>query len=141
MSIIKIVAGTYGHREGGRIVPKTAASGEFEVSDRQAKRLIALKIAEAVTPEVINPVVPPAGAGNTGGSGEEEGYQQMTVKQLKQLCEERGLELDKRAKKTDIIALLVAADEEESGDEDGEGAAGAEGDGEPPALDPADPVL
>ena len=51
MTSIRIIAGTYGHREGGKLHPKDCNSGIFDVEDKEAQRLVALRVAEiAVKP-------------------------------------------------------------------------------------------
>ncbi|MCL2636957.1 MAG: hypothetical protein FWD48_01170 [Oscillospiraceae bacterium] len=46
--LIKIINGTYGYKKDGTgsVLPKTPSDPPFEVSEAEAKRLIALKVAE-----------------------------------------------------------------------------------------------
>lgn len=52
---------------------------------------------------------------------EEDSYENMTVAQLKSLCQERWIEADSKTKKADLISLLEAQDsgkvEENEGEE------------------------
>lgn len=64
--------------------------------------------------------------GDEDGEGEKK-LEDLTVPELKKLCDEKEIEYTKSVKKADLIALLENAEEDEEdgedeqGDEDGEG--------------------
>ena len=49
---------------------------------------------------------------------DEVDYESLSLKELKALAKEKGIKVDKKAKKDDIIALLQEEDDEEDEDED-----------------------
>ena len=49
---------------------------------------------------------------------EEQNVEKMTVKQLKSLCKERGLDASGLTKKDEFIALLNGADDDDEGEID-----------------------
>ena len=51
---------------------------------------------------------------------EEQTLEDMTVPELKALAEERGVELDSKAKKADIVEVLEASEDESEEDEEDE---------------------
>lgn len=51
--LIKIIKGTYGHRDGKKIVAKTAKDDPFEVSAEKAERLIRLQVAVKASPAEV----------------------------------------------------------------------------------------
>ncbi len=48
MRIVKIIAGIYGYRENGRVVPKTRQSKPFPLDDFEAERLVSIGVAEII---------------------------------------------------------------------------------------------
>ena len=52
---------------------------------------------------------------------DEVDYDSLSLKELKALAKEKGIKVDKKAKKDDIIALLQEEDDEEDEDEDEDG--------------------
>lgn len=117
--LIKIIAGTFGHREGSRVVPVTAANGPIDVEDRIAARLLSIGVAEAV--ERASEAQADAGQQDDGeGVTFPEFDSSMTRAQLEEIALSVGIEkeeLAKAGKKADVIALLEEArDEFESAD-------------------------
>ncbi len=49
---IRIKRGIYGFRSNGNVVEKTSSSAPFEVTDEEGERLISLRVAEKVKPEI-----------------------------------------------------------------------------------------
>ena len=154
MKLIKIINGTYGYRpEKSKCVePKQAGDPPFEVSDEEARRLVALKVAAYVAEiepeeeEVDTNEATPDGvatsqndesggeAGNdppdgTDGAQEQEGGipaygPDMPFAELQEIMADCGLTFRVGMSKKDIIAAL---DEYFADADDGEA---------PPTLDP-----
>lgn len=61
-------------------------------------------------PAVVDLDAPPPAAEPSEGD-EDSGYNAMNVPDLKELAEKRGLEVPAKAKKADLVALHLAADE------------------------------
>ena len=57
------------------------------------------------------------GAEETGEEVNVDSYENMTVKDLQAMCAERGIEVEAKAKKADLIATLEADDRGELEDE------------------------
>ena len=63
MKTIKIIGGAYGHRKDGTgsVCVKTSSDPPFEVDDKEAKRLVGLKVAKIAEkadekpPKPVNP--------------------------------------------------------------------------------------
>lgn len=98
-------------RFGDRQAGKTRRRGEIaEVSEERAKQLRRIGAAEIVQepkPRRIQIPVPAA-------EEEPQGLADLTVKQLRELAEERGIDLPKYAKKDDLISLLESNEEQGS---------------------------
>lgn len=112
--LIKIIAGTFGHRVGSRVVPVTASDGPIEVEDRVADRLLSIGVAEAV--EGASEVQEGAEPQDDGeGVTFPDFDATMTRAQLEELALSVGIDEDdlaKAGKKADVIALLEEAREE-----------------------------
>lgn len=162
MKQIIIINGVYGYRpNGGQLVePKRAGDPAFEVSDEEAARLVAMKVAKIVEIEAKNSITgeqQPA-ATHTPAKGEEGGSdaklptydESMKLEQLKEIAKVYGVDDETvaglRTKKAAVGAIDAkrAADNEKAAEaaapqNDDEDA--AEDDGEqPPDLNAADPV-
>lgn len=147
--LVKIISGTYGHRVGSKIEPKDKNSKPFELDDSEAKRIVALGVAEIVTGGVATPEKPQNASGTNsnppenenGSNSENEGGNDkpfnldaeqldgMTIKELKKLAEDMGIDTSKMKKKADYITAIC---EVEIGVDDGEA---------PPDLGAEGPVV
>ncbi|WP_339060084.1 hypothetical protein [Tepidibacillus marianensis] len=136
--MIKIIQGTYGHREGATIVPKTEADGPFEATPEQEERLVRLGVAVYVeTPAAApNKVPDDKGAGSKDVDELPEYNIDMKLDELKEIAKAYGVDASDARKKADVIAMIEAAKAE---DPDGETPEGDDGEA-PPSLDAADPV-
>ena len=153
MLTVKIISGTYGCKIKGRIVPKDLTSEPFELEDAEAKRLVSLGVAEIITEGVATggngketnpPSVNPSNDEN-GSNGENEGenditghldaeqLKEMTIKELKALAEDMGIDTGKFKVKDDYIQAIVAVEvSAPADDENGEN---------PPDISPEAPVV
>ncbi len=153
MLTVKIISGTYGCKIKGRIVPKDHTSEPFELEDVEAKRIVSLGIAEIITEdvatsgngeEVVPPTVNPSDDENSS-NGENEGendmvvhldaeqLKEMTIKELKALAEDMGIDTSKMKVKDDYIQAIVSEEVSvPSDDENGE---------TPPDVSPEAPVV
>ncbi len=158
--MIRIKSGVYGFRdEHGNLQPKTSKSKEFSLSGEEEERLVKRGVAVYVesdsTPGAETPIAPVATTAN-GGAGTGEGDNppggenaangqddddnlddetpvynlDMTASQLKELMQEYGITIKSGMNKTEMMAAL-----------DAYFADGDDGDGEPPGLGAADPVV
>lgn len=153
MLTVKIISGTYGCKIKGRIVPKDLTSEPFELEDAEAKRLVSLGVAEIITEGVATggngketnpPSVNPSNDEN-GSNGENEGenditghldaeqLEEMTIKELKALATDMGIDTGKFKVKADYIQAIVAVEVSAPADEEnGEN---------PPDISPEAPVV
>lgn len=153
MLTVKIISGTYGCKIKGRIVPKDLTSEPFELENAEAERLVSLGVAEIITEGVATggngeetnpPSVNPADDEN-GSNGENEGenditghldaeqLKEMTIKELKALAEDMGIDTGKFKVKDDYIQAIVAVEvSAPADDENGEN---------PPDISPEAPVV
>lgn len=153
MLTVKIISGTYGCKIKGRIVPKDFTSEPFELEDAEAKRLVSLGVAEIITEGVATggngketnpPSVNPSNDEN-GSNGENEGenditghldaeqLEEMTIKELKALATDMGIDTGKFKVKADYIQAIVAVEVSAPADEEnGEN---------PPDISPEAPVV
>lgn len=139
-TVIKVKFGGVGieYQDGNgvkRHALKTPEDGPFECEIEQAKRLVALGVAEYASPMTIPAesaaqVDDDTQAEPVTGHLDAEQLEGMTNKELKALAEEMGVDVSKCTKKADYIAAIVAA-EVEAGDEDE--------DNDLPDLNAADP--
>ena len=151
---VKIICGAYGFRPANRpeTVQTVRAGGICDVPAEEAKRLVAMKVAEYVDEK---PGTTPPGGSDDNGAGtstndgngpavvaldgievpdalaivdghfDKKGLNEMTNNNLKKLAQDLGLDVSKCRVKADFIAVLTAVTIEIS-DTDNEG----DGDGE-----------
>lgn len=153
MLTVKIKSGAYGLNTGDRVITKDRMSEPFELEDAEAKRLVSLGVAEIITEGVATggngeetnpPSVNPSNDEN-GSNGENEGdndivghldaeqLEEMTIKELKALAEDMGIDTGKFKVKADYIQAIVAVEvSAPSNDENGEN---------PPDISPEAPVV
>lgn len=153
MLTVKIKSGTYGLNTGDRVIPKDRMSEPFSLDDAEAKRLVSLGVAEIITEGVATggngketnpPNVNPSNDEN-GSNGENEGGNdidghldaeqlgEMTIKELKALAEDMGIDTSKMKVKADYIQAIVAVEvSAPADDENGEN---------PPDISPEAPVV
>lgn len=131
MTVIKIKRGGCGvkYTDGNgvaRYALKTPKDGAFECEIEQAKRLVALGVAEVVEPWTLGPnVVGEVDSDKLPGHLDAAQLESMDFNDLKKLAKDTGVNPDGK-KKTDYIAAILAADIEPGEEADGD---------EPPALD------
>ena len=153
MLTVKIKSGAYGLNTGDRVITKDRMSEPFELEDAEAKRLVSLGVAEIITEGVATggngeetnpPSVNPSNDEN-GSNGENEGgndidghldaeqLEEMTIKELKALAEDMGIDTGKFKVKAEYIQAIVAVEvSAPSNDENGEN---------PPDISPEAPVV
>lgn len=153
MLTVKIKSGAYGLNTGDRVITKDRMSEPFSLDDAEAKRLVSLGVAEIITEGVATggngeetnpPSVNPADDEN-GSNGENEGgndidghldaeqLEEMTIKELKALAEDMGIDTGKFKVKADYIQAIVAVEvSAPADDENGEN---------PPDISPEAPVI
>jgi hypothetical protein len=105
--LIRIISGTYGHREGtSPIVSKTSADEPFEIDDFKADRLVLKKVAEIVEADTD---AESTDAGD-GEGGEDNRFDAWQKKDIIAALEELGAEYNPKANKTDLYETLLAAE-------------------------------
>lgn len=135
MKKIRITRGAYGYRAPGSMVTEliTSKNPPFEVEDAEAKRLVALGVAEYATKAVATAPPgddnPPAGEtppnGNEDGKvlpegdkGEPEFGPHMTVAELKAFADARNIPYEDKTTKAKLLEAIEAT--YEAGVDDGE---------------------
>ena len=141
MKLIKIINGTYGFRPQPHVVElKTADDAPFEVDDKEAARLVELGVAaiaygedseslqdalDDVVDQLEEQPAPPeeepeddqpaedGDAEETEQKFDRDELEQLTNPQLAELAEELGLHLSGRPKKSELIAAILKAAEED----------------------------
>lgn len=153
MLTVKIKSGAYGLNTGDRVITKDRMSEPFSLDDAEAKRLVSLGVAEIITEGVATggngektnpPSVNPSNDEN-GSNGENEGenditghldaeqLEEMTIKELKALATDMGIDTGKFKVKADYIQAIVAVEvSAPADDENGEN---------PPDISPEAPVV
>lgn len=131
---IRIVAGTFGHVEGGRVHAVRAGDPPIEVDEVIAARLLAAGVAEAVdeAPKQAEPVQIEAEDEGEGEDAFPEYSMQMKRAELEAVARSVGFDQDevKAAEtKADLVAMLDEAKAE------------YEADGDAPSFDPAGDML
>lgn len=132
MKLIKIICGTYGHKIGGSVTPKSAGDLPFELEDAAAARLVGLNVAEYVV----------AGEKQDVPQADPLAYDEdMKLDRLKEIAAAYGGDASKCRSKREVIDVIGAA-RDAQGQAAGDGDGGDEGDGDeqPPKLTPAAPV-
>lgn len=141
MLTVKIKSGAYGLNTGDRVITKDRMSEPFSLDDAEAKRLVSLGVAEIITEDVATggngeetnpPSVNPSDDEN-GSNSENEGdndivghldaeqLKEMTIKELKALAEDMGIDTAKFKVKDDYIQAIIAVEvSAPSDDENGE---------------------
>lgn len=107
--MIRIVKGTYGMRQGNRLVSVTSESDPIELSESQEKRLVACGVAEYVT----------CGTGTNESESEvmeeisydEKALSAMSYNNLRSLA--KDLELDTTGTKEEIIDRILESETED----------------------------
>ena len=153
MLTVKIKSGAYGLNTGDRVITKDRMSEPFELEDAEAKRLVSLGVAEIITEgvatggngEETNPPSVNLSNDENGSNGENEGgndidghldaeqLEEMTIKELKALAEDMGIDTGKFKVKAEYIQAIVAVEvSAPSNDENGEN---------PPDISPEAPVV
>lgn len=148
--MIKIINGTYGYRDGKRVVPKTAGSPPFSLDPEREKQLVAEGVAEFVeAKEEEKPQEPdkepdkiPADK-EPGDNSEDpkepaadtdedlpEYNENMKLTELKEIAQAYGVDAEKARSKAEVIAMIDAS-LEEAAEDDGE---------EPPTFEAEPPV-
>lgn len=125
MTVIKIKGGGCGikYTDGNgvaRYALKTPKDGAFECEVEQAKRLVALGVAEVVEPWTLGPnVVGEADGDKLPGHLDAAQLESMDFNDLKKLAKDMGVTPDGK-KKADYIAALVAVEVEPGEEVDGD---------------------
>ena len=113
--MIKIIKGTYGRRDGPKIVPVTSASPAFELDPKKEDRLVNLGVAKYVTaPEAEDAAAvqkPAAGKTGVGGNGDDYSLD-MKLAELKDIAAKKygvdAEDLRKAQSKAKVIELIEA---------------------------------
>lgn len=157
MTKIEIICGTYGYRPDGSKHPIPIDRGGIcEVSEEEAQRLFALRVARPAE-ETPSPAVatPPAGEDGGGagadpsnsGEGAEgaesahldpEQLKTLTNAKLTELAKEMGIDTAKLKTKAQLIAAITDVPLEDAIAEDDDGVDDGEA---PPVLTPEAPVV
>lgn len=89
--MIKMIKGTYGRVVNGEVEAMTPRSGPFKLSEKREAELVAAGVAVKVEEPVSE-------------------YSDMKMAELRDLAEERGVDVTGARRKQDIIEALEAAD-------------------------------
>ena len=137
MKLVKIVNGTYGFKQGSRVIPKTAADAPFALEDTAAERLVRLKVAEYAD-ETIEVEA------ETDGSDRRPYDADMKIGVLKAIAiEDYGLDpedIDKMRSRKDVVAAIDAKLAEEDGAGESDEGGQRPQDDTPPDIGAAEPV-
>lgn len=147
MTKIEIICGTYGYRPEGSQHPVPIDRGGFcEVSEEEALRLFALRVARPAE-EMPSPAVATPSASEDGGNGAEgqgnahldpEQLKTLTNAKLTELAKEMGIDTAKLKTKAQLIAAITDVPLEDAIAEDDDGVDDGEA---PPVLTPEAPVV
>ena len=117
MKKVKIISGVYGHHVNGRVKPVRSGEPPIELDDKEADRLVSIKVAEFVSEETDN-------ARQVFNEDKEEYKEEdkeedvikthldrvqletMKLDDLKKLASDMGIDV-KNLKKAEIIDLVV----------------------------------
>ncbi len=107
--MVEIIKGTFGYFDGRRVVPVTAKDGPQKWDPDLERRLVARGIARYVESE--KPAQKPTEAPVEVAEVEEEtvDVENMTVKQLKAVAAQMGIDTKPLKKKADLIAAIEDA--------------------------------
>lgn len=97
--MIKMIKGTYGRIVDGEVEAMTPRSGPFKLSEKREVELVAAGVAVKVEETVSE-------------------YAGMKMTELRDIAEERGVDVTGARRKADIIALLETAKKPLDPDED-----------------------
>lgn len=160
MTKIEIICGTYGYRpEGSKHPIPIDRGGTCEVSEEEAQRLFALRVARHAVETPAPAVATPTAGEDSGGAGADpsnsgegaegaegaesahldpEQLKTLTNAKLTELAKEMGIDTAKLKTKAQLIAAITDVPLEDAIAEDDDG----EDDGEaPPVLTPEAPVV
>jgi len=102
--MIQIISGTYGHLIGGRVRPKTAASGPFSLTPAEEARLVERGIAVYVNEA---PVEVDASIGFDDIPDSIPEYStRNTVKELQAIGEQLGITFEEGMTKAQMVEIL-----------------------------------
>ena len=113
MKKVKIISGVYGYHVNGRVKPVRSGEPPIELDDKEADRLVSIKVAEFVSEETDN-------ARQVFNKDKEEDKEEDVIKthldrvqletmkldDLKKLASDMGVDV-KNLKKAEIIDLVV----------------------------------
>jgi hypothetical protein len=102
MTKIKIIKGTYGLRDGYRVIPKTSKDEPFEMAVEKAARLIKLGVA----------VIVGEGAENQKNGGDPDDLSKLKKPQLQALAAEKGIEFSDKTTAAELKALIAGGQAE-----------------------------
>lgn len=139
---IKILVGTYGHRpnpDDNYIEKKDCNSEPFEVSDKEAERLIGLGVAQRAV-QFENEKYEDDAEMLESGEGNDE-LDQLSIKELRQMAKDLGLPADgsKAALAEKIRTIRNGSDEMEKEDEESPIIDDEGNQEDPPVLEAAEP--
>lgn len=134
MKVIKIIAGTYGHKEGGNVIGKTEKDAPFSVPNETAARLVRLEVAEYAELDPSDETME--------NSGLPEYNEGMKLALLKIIAQQYGADASAAKSKKEAVAIIDAAKaarEAKGSDENNENDGAGENE-QPPTVQPAAPV-
>ena len=137
--MIKIIRGTYGRKEGNRVVPMTKDSEPFELAPEQEARLVTLKVAAYVdgVPVATNNINKGGEQLPDGVEGVPEYSAESSAKELREIGKSLGLNFKVGMSKAEMVAALDKHIEENSVD----GYDLEDADEDAPNFDAADAVV
>lgn len=157
MTKVEIICGTYGYRpEGSQHPIPIDRGGICEVSEEEAQRLFALRVARPAAEAPVSAVATPpvgedgGGAGtdlSSGGEGAEgaesarldpEQLKTLTNAKLTELARDMGIDTAKLKTKAQLIAAITDVPLEDAITEDDDGVDDGEA---PPVVAPEAPVV
>ena len=108
--MVEIIKGTFGYFDGRRVIPVSATDGPQDWDPDLERRLVARGIARYVSEAAMSAdavVEEPVEVAEL--QTEEVDISKMTVKQLKAVAEQMGIETKNLRKKSDLIATIEDA--------------------------------
>ena len=101
--MIKMIKGTYGHVKNGTVEAVTKHSAPFKLSEKREAELVAAGVAEYVE-----------------GSTQANAYENMKMAELRKAAAALGVDASAAKSKKEVIAILEAAEAQESEADTGE---------------------